>query len=701
MSQTQPSIPESQGAAGTATPPSIDMLSINTIRTLSMDAVQKANSGHPGTPMALAPIAYTLWQSYLRYDPADPQWPDRDRFVLSNGHASMLLYSILHLAGVKQTNANGEPENAPAVSLQDIENFRQFGSKTPGHPEYGLTTGVETTTGPLGQGCGTSVGLALSRYWLAENFNRPGLDLFTYRVYTFCGDGDMMEGISSEAASAAGHLKLANLCWIYDNNHITIEGNTDLAFDEDVETRFKGYGWNVIHVTDANDTAAFGKAIETFQATNDRPTMIIVNSHIGYGSPHRQDTKEAHGEALGEEEVKLTKRFYGWPEDAHFLVPDGVMQNFQAHLGKRGRELSTAWAAKYQAYRAQFPSLAKQFDLMKSRELPDGWDKDIPVFPADAKGLATRDSGGKVLNAIAKNMPWLIGGAADLYPSTKTRLTFDGAGDFEPGHYGGRNFHFGIREHSMCAIANGMSLSKIRPFASSFFIFTDYCKPSIRLAALMEIPVIFVFTHDSIGLGEDGPTHQPIEQLAALRAVPNMIVMRPADANEVAEAYKVILKQRAHPVMLVLSRQGVPTFDRTKYGAASGVEKGAYVLADAKGGAPQVILIGTGSEVSLCVAAYDQLTAAGIQARVVSMPSWELFERQSQDYKDSVLPPSVTARVSVEQAATFGWERYIGTRGHAIGMTTFGASAPIKDLQKHFGFTPEKIVEAAKKLLGA
>jgi transketolase len=545
------------------------------------------------------------------------------------------------------------------------------------------------------------VGIALSRYWLAENFNRPGLDLFTYRVYTFCGDGDMMEGVSSEAASVAGHLKLSNLCWIYDNNHITIEGNTDLAFNEDVKVRFKGYGWNVIHVTDANDCAAFGKAIEGFQATGDRPTLIIVNSHIGYGSPHRQDTKEAHGEALGEEEVKLTKRFYGWPEDAQFLVPDGVTENFQTHLGKRGRELSTAWAGKFQSYRAQFPSLAKQLDLMKSRELPDGWDKDIPVFPADAKGLATRDSGGKVLNAIAKNMPWLIGGAADLYPSTKTRLTFDGAGDFEPGHYGAHNFHFGIREHAMVAISNGMSLSKIRSFASSFFIFTDYCKPSIRLAALMEIPVIFVFTHDSIGLGEDGPTHQPIEQLAALRAVPNMIVLRPADANEVAEAYKVILKQRSHPVMFVLSRQAVPTFDRTKYGAASGVEKGAYVLADAKNGAPQVILIGTGSEVSLCVAAYDQLTAVGIQARVVSMPSWELFERQSQEYKDSVLPPSVTARVSVEQAATFGWERYIGTRGHAIGMTTFGASAPIKDLQKHFGFTPEKIVEAAKKLLGA
>jgi transketolase len=700
MSQTRPSTPESPNAGGTVAP-DIDMLSINTIRTLSMDAVQKANSGHPGTPMALAPIAYTLWQKYLRYDPADPQWPDRDRFVLSNGHASMMLYSVLHLAGVKQTDANGNPEAGPAVSLQEIENFRQLGSKTPGHPEYGLTTGVEATTGPLGQGCGTSVGMALSRYWLAENFNRPGLDLFTYRVYVFCGDGDMMEGVSSEGASLAGHLKLANLCWIYDNNHITIEGNTDLAFNEDVEVRFKGYGWNVIHVTDANDTAAFGKAIEAFQATSDRPTMIIVNSHIGYGSPNRHDTKEAHGEALGEEEVKLTKRFYGWPEDAHFLVPDGVMENFQAHLGKRGRELTAAWANKEKAYRAQFPDLAKQLELMKTRDLPEGWDKDLPTFPADAKGLATRDSSGKVLNVLAKNIPWLMGGAADLYPSTKTRLTFDGVGDFEPGHYGARNFHFGIREHAMCAAANGMSLSKIRPFAASFFIFTDYCKPSIRLAALMEIPVIFIFTHDSIGLGEDGPTHQPVEQLVALRAVPNMIVLRPADANEVVEAYKVIMKQRSHPVMLVLSRQALPTFDRTKYGAASGVEKGAYILADAKGGTPQVILIGTGSEVYLCLAAYDQLTAAGIQARVVSMPSWELFERQSQEYKDSVLPPSVTARVSVEQAATVGWERYIGLRGRAIGMTTFGASAPIKDLQKHFGFTPEKIVEAAKKLLGA
>jgi transketolase len=701
MSQTQSSTSESQGAAGNLASQSIDLLTINTIRTLSMDGVQKANSGHPGTPMALAPIAYTLWQNYLRYDPADPQWPDRDRFVLSNGHASMLLYSVLHLAGVKQTNAIGEPESGPAVSLEDLKSFRQLESKTPGHPEYGITTGVETTTGPLGQGVATSVGIALSRYWLAENFNRPGFDLFTYRVYAFCGDGDMMEGISGEAASVAGHLKLANLCWIYDNNHITIEGDTDLAFSEDVGMRFKAYGWNVVHLTDANDCAAFGKAIETFQGTKDQPTLIIVDSHIGYGSPNRHDTKEAHGEPLGEEEVKLTKRAYGWPEDAKFLVPDGVMQNFQAHLGKRGHDLSTAWGGKYQSYRAQFPDLTKQLDQMKSRELPAGWDKDIPTFPADAKGMATRESGGKVMNAFAKNIPWLVGGAADLYPSTKTRLTFDGAGDFEPGHYGARNFHFGIREHAMCAISNGMALTKLRSFGATFFIFTDYCKPSLRLAALMEIPVAFVFTHDSIGLGEDGPTHQPIEQLAALRAVPNMIVLRPADANEVVESWKVILQERKHPVILVLSRQGVPTFDRTKFAAASGVAKGAYVLADAKNGAPQVILIGTGTEVSLCMTAYDQLTAAGIQARVVSMPSWELFERQSQEYRDSVLPPAVTARVSVEQAGTFGWERYIGTRGHAIGMTTFGASAPIKDLQKYFGFTPEKIVEAAKKLLGA
>jgi transketolase len=683
-----------------ATGKQLDQLCINTIRTLSMDAVQKANSGHPGTPMALAPVAYCLWQQFLRYDPEDPLWPDRDRFVLSNGHASMLLYSLLYLAGVKAVNENHEILGEPAVSLEEIKNFRQLDSKTPGHPEYGLTTGVETTTGPLGQGVANSVGMAIAERWLGQYFNRPGFEVFRYNVWAICGDGDLMEGVSSEAASVAGHLKLSNLCWIYDNNKITIEGKTDLAFSEDVATRFKGYGWDVTQVHDANDLSLLASAFAHALSIKDRPKLIIVDSHIGYGAPNRQDTKEAHGEALGEEEVKLAKRAYGWPEDAKFLVPDGVAENFREGVGKRGRQLRQQWLTLFDKYGAQYPDLAAQFNRMRRDELPDGWDKDLPSFPPDSKGLATRDSSSKVLNALAKNHPWLMGGSADLYPSTKTRLTFDGAGDFEAGSYNARNFHFGIREHSMGAIVNGMVLSKIRAYGSTFLIFSDYMKPAIRLSALMEIPAIWIFTHDSIGLGEDGPTHQPIEQLVSLRAVPGLITMRPADANEVVEAWKIIMHLQREPVALVLTRQALPTLDRSRYASAAGVARGAYILADADGGKPQVILLATGSEVSLCVEAYEKLKQEGIKARVVSMPSWEIFNHQDHSYRDQVLPPGVTARVAVEQAATMGWSQYVGPQGRVIGMHSFGASAPIKDVQKKFGFTPDAVAQAARELVG-
>jgi transketolase len=677
----------------------LDQLCINTIRTLSMDAVQKANSGHPGTPMALAPAAYCLWQQFLRYDPEDPIWPNRDRFVLSNGHASMLLYSLLHLAGVRAVNPKYERLGEPAVSLDDIKNFRQLNSKTPGHPEYRWTSGVETTTGPLGQGVANSVGMAISGHWLAEHFNRPGFELFNYNVWAICGDGDMMEGVSSEAASVAGHLKLANLCWIYDNNKITIEGKTDLAFSEDVAARFRGYGWDATHVHDANDLGQLANAYNHALGIKDRPKLIIVDSHIGYGAPNRQDTKEAHGEALGEEEVKLAKRFYDWPEDAKFLVPDGVRENFRDGMGKRGHQLREQWSTLFKKYAEQYPDLALQLDRMQHRQLPDGWDKDLPTFPPDAKGLATRDSSSKVLNAIAKNHPWLMGGSADLYPSTKTRLTFDSAGDFEAGHYNARNFHFGIREHAMGAIVNGMVLSKIRAYGSTFLIFTDYMKPPVRLSALMELPAIWIYTHDSIGLGEDGPTHQPIEQLASLRAVPGLTTIRPADANEVVEAWKVIMKLHHEPAALILTRQALPTLDRTKYASAEGVARGAYILADAEGGKPQVILMATGSEVSICVEAYEKLKQEGILARVVSMPSWDLFEHQDQAYRERVLPAAITARVAVEQASTFGWAQYVGSEGRIIGMHTFGASAPLKDVQKKFGFTPDAVIQAARELV--
>jgi transketolase len=682
-----------------ATGTQLDQLCINTIRTLAMDAVQKANSGHPGAPMALAPVAYCLWQQFLRYDPEDPIWPNRDRFVLSNGHASMLLYSLLHLAGVRAVSPEGDVLSSLALSLDDLKSFRQIGSKTPGHPEYGLTSGVETTTGPLGQGVANSIGMAIAERWLAAHFNRPGFELFNYRIWTFCGDGDMMEGISGEAASTAGHLRLSNVCWIYDSNNITIEGNTDLAFDEDVAARFVAYGWDVSHVHDANDLVALTDSYNHVLTVRDRPQLIIVNSHIGYGSPHRQDTKEAHGEALGDEEVKLTKRFYGWPEDAKFLVPDGVRENFRDGMGKRGRQLNGEWKALFANYKAQFPDLAAQFGRMQRFESPEGWDKELPTFPADAKGLATRESSAKVLNAIAKNDSWLMGGSADLYPSTKTRLTFDGAGDFEATNYNARNFHFGIREHAMGAIVNGMVLSKLRAYGSTFLIFSDYMKMPIRISSIMEIPSIWIFTHDSIGVGEDGPTHQPIEQLVTLRAIPGLITLRPADANEVLEAWKVIMSLKKEPSALVLTRQALPTLDRAKYASAAGVARGAYILADAEGGKPQVILIATGSEVYLCIEAYEKMKAEGIRARVVSMPSWEIFEHQDEVYRNQVLPPDVTARVAVEQASVIGWARYTGLKGRIIGMHTFGASAPLKDLQKKFGFNSEAIVQAARDQL--
>jgi len=646
--------------------------------------------------MAMAPVAYCLWQKFLRFDPQDPVWPNRDRFVLSMGHASMLLYSLLHLTEVRAVNQDYETLGEVSVPLDSIKSFRQLDSRCPGHPEYRWTSGVETTTGPLGQGVATSVGMASARQWLAARYNRPGFEkLVDFNVYAMCGDGCMMEGISNEAASLAGHLRLSNLCWIYDNNHITIEGNTSLAFSDDVATRFISYGWNVTRVGDANDLVMLGRAFRTFLDTNDRPTLIIVDSHIGYGAPHKQDTSGAHGEALGEDEVRLAKRNYGWPEDKTFYVPDGVYDHFREGIGKRGKQMRDDWFAQIGEYRKHYPGLAEELFRMQHRQLPEGWDRDLPEFPADPKGQATRDSSAKVLNAIAKNIPWFMGGAADLAPSTKTRLTFDGAGDFSAENYAGRNFHFGIREHAMGAIVNGMSLVKVRPFGSGFFTFVDYMRGSLRLSALMELPVIYVFTHDSIGLGEDGPTHQPIEQLAHMRSMPGLVVLRPADANEVTEAWKIILQLHHQPAALVLCRQSVPTIDRAKYAPASGLARGAYILADTPGADPEVILIGTGSEVSLCLQAYELLTNEGARARVVSMPSWELFDDQDENYRESVLPSHVKARVSVEQASDFGWSKYTGRSGHNIGIKTFGASAPLKQLLKKFGFNVENVVAAA------
>jgi transketolase len=678
----------------------LDQLSINCIRTLSIDAVQQAKSGHPGTPMALAPLVYTLWNRVMRFDPQDPIWPNRDRFVLSNGHASMLLWSVLHLTGTRAVNAEYERLGQPAVSLDDIRHFRQLSSKAPGHPEYHLVSGVEATTGPLGQGVATSVGMAIAEAWLANRYNRPDFEIFGYNIYTVCGDGCMMEGVSSEAASLAGHLALDNLCWIYDNNHITIDGNTRITFTEDIAARFLGYGWNVLRVGDANDIERIEHALDIFHKTKGRPTFIILDSHIGYGSPHKQDTAAAHGEPLGEEEVRLTKRDYGWPEDAKFLVPDAVRAHFAAGIGARGAQARGRWTELFAAYRSKYPQLATEIDLMQRRELPVGWDRGLPVFPADPKGIAGRDASGKVLNVLGQNIPWLLGGSADLASSTRAALTFEGAGDFEPGTPGGRNLHFGIREHAMAAAVNGLSLSKLRAFGATFFIFSDYARPAIRLSALMELPTIFVFTHDAMGDGEDGPTHQPVEQLASFRAEPGLVVLRPADANEVVEAYRYIMQLRHEPVVLALSRQPLPTLDRSKYAPASGVARGAYVLADPPAGKPEVILIASGSEVSLCVNAHEELLAEGIRSRVVSMPSWDIFEHQPQAYRDSVLPPDVTARVAVEQASTFGWERYVGWSGRVIGMKTFGASAPLKELLRKYGFEPERVTEVVKELLG-
>jgi len=677
-----------------------DQLCINTIRTLAMDAVQKANSGHPGTPMALAPVGYTLWNQFLRYHPEHPDWPNRDRFVLSVGHASMLLYSLLHLAGVIEIDEHGKPSGKPAVSLEDIKQFRQLDSKTPGHPEYRMTTGVETTTGPLGQGCANSVGMAMAERWLGERFNGPDRTLFDYSVYVLCGDGDMMEGVTSEAASMAGHLKLANLCWIYDNNTISIEGHTELAFSEDVQTRFEGYGWNTLHVADANDTEALARAIEVFKRTNDAPTLIVVDSVIGYGSPHKHNTAAAHGEPLGEDEIKLTKKAYGWDENSSFLVPDDARTWLRDALVERNAGDYEAWQAALNALKDQQPDLADELQRMRAGEMPAQWQDNLEAFDADAKGIASRASGGKVLNAFAAKIPWLLGGSADLSPSTKTNLTFDGAGSFSADNYSGRNLHFGIREHAMGSIANGMALSYVRPYTSTFLVFSDYMKPPIRLASIMELPVVFVFTHDSIGVGEDGPTHQPIEQLTQLRATPGLLTLRPGDANETAQAWKIALAQTNRPSCIVLSRQPLPTLDRTQYSSAEGLSKGAYVLADAKEGEPEVILIATGSEVGLVVEAFEKLKAQGVAARVVSMPSWELFEDQDQAYRDSVFPPAVTARVAVEQAGPLGWDRYVGNTGAKVMMTTFGASAPIDKLQAKFGFTVENIVKLAKEQMG-
>ena len=678
----------------------LDQLAINTIRTLSIDAVQAANSGHPGTPMALAPLVYTIWNRVMRFDPQDPIWPNRDRFVLSNGHASMLLWSVLYLTGTQAVNADYEAIGKPCVTLDDIKRFRQLGSHAPGHPEYHWVSGVETTTGPLGQGIATSVGMAIAERWLASRYNKPGFEVFDYDIYAVCGDGCLMEGVGSEAASLAGHLGLDNLCWVYDNNHITIEGNTRIAFTEDVAARFLGYGWNVLRVGDANDLDLIERALSAFRRTQGRPTLVILDSHIGYGSPHRQDTAAAHGEPLGEEEIRLTKRAYGWPEDAKFLVPEGVREHFAAGIGARGAEAHRNWDDLFARYGAQYPDLAREVGQMQRRELPAGWDAELPVFPADAKGIAGRDASGQVLNMLAQNVPWFLGGSADLGPSNKTALKYDGAGDIQADSPGGKNLHFGIREHAMGAVMNGLSLSKLRAFGATFFIFSDYARPAIRLSALMELPTIFVFTHDAMGDGEDGPTHQPIEQLASLRAIPGLTVLRPGDANEVVEAYRYVMQLKHRPAILVLSRQALPTLDRSRYTAAAGVAHGAYVLADAPGGDPDVILIASGSELSLAAEAHKALTATGIRSRVVSMASWDIFEHEPQSYREAVLPPAVKARIAIEQASTFGWERYVGGSGKVIGMQTFGASAPLKELQKEFGFTVEHVVATARQLIG-
>ena len=676
---------------------SIDEIAINTIRTLAIDAVQKADSGHAGAPMGLAPVAYTLWTRFLRYDVNDPTWPDRDRFVLSCGHASMLLYSLIHLAGIERVDQQGKTLGQPAVSLDDIKAFRELDSVCPGHPEYRITTGVETTTGPLGQGAANSVGMAMAERWLEQRFNRPGFPIYGHRVWAMCSDGDLMEGVASEAASVAGHLKLSNLCWIYDDNTVTIDGHTDIAFTEDVAARFEAYGWKTFQVEDANDCDAFAAVVDKVLEVKDRPTLILVHSVIGYGAPGMQGTSKIHSDPLGEEEVRLTKRAYGWPEDAQFLIPDGVPERFAETLGARGAKAHEDWEALLKRYAEAEPQLAEELKNLRDGRPPKGWDAGIPVFPPDAKGMASREASGKVLNAVAPNYPWLLGGSADLAGSNKTKL--DGDGDFQPDTWGGRNIHYGVREHAMGSISNGLALSGLRPYTGTFLIFSDYMRPPTRLAALMEVPVVFIFTHDSIGLGQDGPTHQPVEQLTALRAIPGMITLRPCDANETAEAWRVVLRQTDKPACLSLSRQALPTLDRSKFGDARGVAKGAYVLAGGEE-TPEVILIGTGSEVHLCLEVYETLKGEGVKARVVSMPSWDLFEQQDQAYRDSVLPPEVTARVAVETASFLGWDRYAGSTGDVVAMHSFGMSAPAKALQSHFGFTTEKVLEAARRQLG-
>ncbi|MDQ8727573.1 transketolase [Bradyrhizobium sp. LHD-71] len=678
----------------------LDQLAISTIRTLSIDAIQQANSGHPGTPMALAPLAYTLWNRVMRFDPKDPIWPNRDRFILSNGHASMLLWSVLYLTGTRAVNADYERLGQPAITLDDIRRFRQLDSKATGHPEYHWASGVETTTGPLGQGIANSVGMAIARKWLGDRYNRPGFDIFDYKIYALCGDGCLMEGVGSEAASLAGHLALDDLCWIYDNNHITIDGNTRITFTEDVAVRFLAYGWNVLRVGDANDLGQIENALATFRSTTGRPTLIILDSHIGYGSPHKVDTAAAHGDPLGEDEVRLTKRAYGWPEDAKFLVPDGVREHFEAGVGARGAAARERWETLFAAYRGAFPEFAIEIDQMQHRELPAGWDHDLPEFPPDPKGLAGREASGAVLNRLAQNIPWLIGGSADLTNSTKTALKFAGAHDFQPGSPNGQYLHFGVREHAMVAVVNGLALSKLRPFGATYVVFSDYARPAIRLSAIMELPTILAFSHDAMGDGEDGPTHQPVEHLMSLRAIPGLVVLRPADANEVVEAYRYVLQLRHQPAVFALSRQPLPTFDRTQYAPAAGVARGAYVMADTPGGPPEIIMIASGSEVSLIVTAQKELATQAIRSRVVSMPSWDIFQRQPQSYRDSVLPPEIKVRLAVEQGSTLGWERYVGDAGRVIGMETFGASAPLKELQRKFGFEPENVVTIAKELLG-
>jgi len=720
---------------GTSVTPNVEWKStpqhkaVTAIRTLAMDAVQQANSGHPGTPVAMAPVVYKMWQDNLRFDPADPIWPNRDRFVLSMGHASMLMYSMLHLTKVQAVNKKYEQVGKPSVPMEDVKRFRQWDSRCAGHPEYRWTSGIETTTGPLGNGVATSVGMAMASKWLAATFNRPEFEMFNFNVYALAGDGCMMEGISGEAASLAGHLKLNNLCWVYDNNHITIEGNTSLAFSEDVATRFIAYGWNVTRVADANDLDMLQRAFDTFKNTKDRPTLIVCDSHIAWGVPGKQDTSHAHGEPLGWKANCLAKQFYGCqfkdgtppPADTDKDDPrwriglfenclfDGVYEHYQDGIGKRGRADRDAWMAKFKAYEAKHPQLADQMLKMQKRELPDGWDKDLKEFPPDAKGLAGRIASAKVLNMLAPNVPWLVGGSADLAPSTKTRMDYKGpdgkteaAGDFLAGNYGGRNLHFGIREHAMGAILNGLCLSKIRSYGSGFLIFSDYGRNPIRLAAIMEIPVLTIFTHDSIGVGEDGPTHQPIEQVASLRAIPGLITLRPGDANEVLEAWKIIMKAQHEPFCLILTREELPTLDRKKYAPSSGVTKGGYVLADAADGKPELLLLASGSSLGMCVEAYETLTKEGVKVRLISLPSWEMFEyncKKDPAYREAVMPSAVRARVAVELASPFGWHQYVGLDGAVIGMRHFGASAPMKELTKQFGFNPANIVAAAKEQL--